>query len=54
MSIKDLSAKSRATIDNIAKANGIKPVEVLRYITNISSQRKVSRHLRALFVPVGV
>lgn len=47
MKVGDLSAKSRATLEKLAKAHGIKPVEVLRHIVAISSRRKVSKH-RAL------
>ena len=53
MKLSDLSAKSRATIQRIAQAKGVKPVEILRHIADISSRRRVSKH-SALFVPQGV
>lgn len=48
MKVGDLSAKSRDTLRKLAKAHGMKPVEVLRHIVAISSRRKVSKH-RVLF-----
>lgn len=44
MKIEDLSAKSRTTLAKLAKAHGLKPVEILRHIVAISSRRKVSKH----------
>ena len=44
MNISDLSAKSRTTLAKIAKAKGVRPCDVLKYIDAISSCRKVSRH----------
>ena len=46
MKIADLSPASRATLEKIAKAKGVKPVEILRHIEAISSRRKVSKHSR--------
>lgn len=44
MKVEELSAKSRATLEKLAKASGVKPVEILRHIAAISSRRKVSKH----------
>lgn len=44
MKISDLSAKSRATLEKLAKAHSLKPAEVLRHIVAIYSRRKMSKH----------
>lgn len=44
LKLSDLSEKSRATVEKIAKSKGIKPIEVLRHIDVIFSRRKVSKH----------
>lgn len=44
MKVKDLSAKSRATLEKLARIHGLKPCEILRHIVAISSRRKVSKH----------
>ena len=44
MKVAELSPKSRATLEKIAKAQGLKPSEILRHIVAISSRRKVSKH----------
>ena len=44
MKISDLSAKSRETLEKIAKSQGLKPIEVLKHISAISSHRNVSKH----------
>ena len=49
MKLSDLSTKSRATLQRIARIKGVKPVEVLRHIEAISSHRRVSKH--SIFVP---
>ena len=49
MKIGDLSPKSRATLEKLAKAHGVKPVEILRHIVAISSRRKVSKHSSLLY-----
>lgn len=49
MKIGDLSPKSRATLEKLAKAHGVKPVEILRHIAAISSRRKVSKHSSLLY-----
>ena len=50
MKVEDLSPKSRATLEKLAKAHGVKPIEILRHIVAISSRRKVSKHSRLLFL----
>ena len=50
MKLSDLSAKSRATVERIAKSKGLKPIEVLRHIDAIFSRRRVSKHSE-IFVP---
>ena len=54
MKIGDLSPKSRATLEKLAKAHGLKPIEVLRHITAISSRRKVTKHSILFLPPPGV
>lgn len=49
MKVSELSAKSRATLVKIAKAQGVKPAEILRHIAAISSRRKVSKHSMLVF-----
>lgn len=44
MNKSDLSTKSQATLDKLAKSSGMKPGDVLRHILAISSHRKVSKH----------
>jgi len=46
MKLDNLSSRARETAEKIAKAKGVKPIEVLRHIESIISRRKVSKHSR--------
>lgn len=46
MKLSDLSPKSRAVIEKLARKKGKTPFEILKHITDISSGRAVSKHFQ--------